>query len=236
MEIKMKSHFGRTLAGLLLFGISFGYVEAAVVVYLRTIYEPIRQRFTPSQRPGDLFPLTDRKRLREEAPEAARLLPIEVVREAATMIMLGSVALLVTGRRSLWLPSLSIVFGTWDLCFYIFLKLWIDWPASLLTWDILFLIPVPWVGPVLAPVLVSLSIIACGTAALRWAVKPRALHWLGLVGGGLLILASFTLDWRNVMAGNLPRPFAWPIFAAGEILGVGTFAHALRTPSKSRME
>ena len=32
----------RTFLALILFGIAFGYVEAAVVVYLRTIFVPIR--------------------------------------------------------------------------------------------------------------------------------------------------------------------------------------------------
>src|ERR1044071_1578239 len=167
----MTGRLRRIVAGLLLFGISFGYVEAAVVIYLRALYEPLRERLTPGRAPGDLFPLVDRDRLVAESPETGRLLAVDVIREAATT------ARLVAGDRSYWLPAFSIAFGVWDIAFYLFLKLWIDWPASLFTWDLLFLLPVPWVAPVLAPVLVSLTIIGCGLAALYRSVRIRPLDW-----------------------------------------------------------
>ncbi|MBI3678950.1 MAG: hypothetical protein HY235_00855 [Acidobacteria bacterium] len=224
----------RTLAGLFLFSVSFAYIEAAVVVYLRAIYEPLRQQLIPGRPAGDVFPLIERDRLRAAAPDAARLLNVELVREAATLVMLAAAALLVAGDRELWLPSLAVIFGIWDLCFYGFLRLWTGWPESLLTWDLLFLIPVPWVAPVLAPVLVSLALVACGLAALRQAVSLRRWHWAGLILGGVLILLSFLWDSQHVMAGNLPRPFRWPLFSIGEALGVGAFVHALGTTKQSR--
>jgi hypothetical protein len=217
----------RTIFGLFVFGISFGYVEAAVVIYLRALYEPLRQRLTPGRPAGELFPLLDRDRLRTEAPEAARLLTVEVIREAATMVMLATAAMLViAGERRLWLSAFSIAFGVWDISFYLFLKLWIDWPASLLTWDLLFLLPVPWAAPVLAPLIVSMTIVACGLAALYRPVDIRAPQWIGLILGGVLIVLSFTWDFRNVLAGNLPHPFAWWRFLAGELVGAGTFLYA----------
>src|SRR6185369_15587586 len=155
----MKGSLRRIVVGLFLFGISFGYVEAAVVIYLRALYEPLRERLTPGRAPGDLFPLVDSGRMVSVAPETKRLLEVEVIREAATLIMLAAAAMLVAGERSFWLPAFSIAFGVWDISFYLFLKLWIDWPASLLTWDLLFLLPVPWVAPVLAPVIVSFTIV-----------------------------------------------------------------------------
>ena len=217
----------RIVVGLFLFGISFGYVEAAVVIYLRALYEPLRQRLTPSRASGDLFPLLDRDRMVAAAPETARLLNVEVIREAATIVMLAAAAMLVTGERSLWLPAFSVVFGVWDVCFYLFLKLWIDWPASLLTWDILFLLPVPWVAPVLAPVIVSFTIVGCGLVALWRPVEIRPHHWIGLILGGALVILSFTWDFRNVLAGNLPHPFAWWLFLAGELVSLGAFLHAV---------
>lgn len=220
----------RTVLGLFLFGISFGYVEAAVVIYLRALYEPLRQRLTPGRAPGDLFPLVDRDRMVAEAPETARLLEVEVIREAATIIMLAAVAMLVAGERSLWLPAFSIAFGVWDVCFYLFLKLWIDWPASLLTWDLLFLLPVPWAAPVLAPVIVSFTIIGCGLAALCRHVVVKGSQWVGLIMGGALVVLSFTWDFRNLLAGNLPHPFAWWLFLAGEAVSLGTFLWAFFRP------
>lgn len=224
----MTKRLRRIVAGLFLFGISFGYVEAAVVIYLRALYEPLRQHLTPGRAPGDLFPLVDRGRMIAEAPETARLLNVEVIREAATILMLAAAALLVTGERDLWLPAFSVAFGVWDIAFYVFLKVWNDWPASLLTWDLLFLLPVPWVAPVLAPVIVSVTIVGCGLAALYRPVHIRPLQWAGLILGGLLVVLSFTWDFRNVLAGNLPRPFAWWLFAAGELVSLGTFWRALK--------
>jgi hypothetical protein len=222
----MTGRVRRVVIGLFVFGIAFGYVEAAVVIYLRALYEPLRQRLTPNRAPGDLFPLLDRDRMLTEAPETGRLLAVEVIREAATIVMLASAAMLVSGDRSLWLPSFAVAFGVWDISFYLFLKLWIDWPASLWTWDLLFLLPVPWVAPVLAPLLVSMTIVGCGLAALCRPVDIRASQWLGLVAGGALIVLSFTWDFRHVLAGNLPRPFAWWLFLAGELVSLGTFLNA----------
>jgi hypothetical protein len=230
MEVTVRNDWRRKAIGLLLFGAAFGYVEASVVLYLRTMYEPIRLRVNPNRSAGDLFPLSTREQLRAAAPETARLVGIEVVREAATLMMLLGVAL---AAASNWLPAFAVAFGTWDLFYYVFLRALTGWPGSLLTWDVLFLIPVPWSAPVLAPVIVSLSIIATGLIALRCSVPMRLSHWGALTLGGLLVVLSFIWDFRNIVAGGLPHPFAWSIFAAGEILGVGAFVHALQAaPSR----
>jgi hypothetical protein len=221
----------RTVLGLLLFGISFGYVEAAVVVYLRTIYDPIRRQIRPDRSARDLFPLITPDQLRLSAPDRAGLLRIEVIREAATMLMLAAVALIVVvdGHRA-WLPAFAIAFGVWDLFFYVFLRLMIGWPESLLTWDILFLLPVPWAAPVLAPVIVSLSIIGTGFAALVRVVRLRPMHWGGVALGCGLILLSFTWDFRRLSAGGMPQAFPWLLFACGEGIGLGAFWHASSLP------
>src|SRR3984957_14641740 len=94
----------RTAAGLILFGISFGYVEAAVVVYLRTLYDPIRRQVRPDRDATDLFPLITSDQLRAAAAEREALLKMEVFREAATLLMLAAVALVaVGGSRAAWL-------------------------------------------------------------------------------------------------------------------------------------
>jgi hypothetical protein len=222
----------RSAAGLVLFGISFGYVEASVVVYLRTIYDPLRRALRPDRAPGELFPLITTDQLRNAAPEESGLLGVEVVREAATMIMLASVALVAAGGRALWLPSFAIAFGTWDLFFYVFLRLLLHWPASIMTWDILFLIPVPWAAPVLAPSIVSLTIIGSGLLALARPVRMLPAHWVAMTLGGALILTSFMWDYRNLTAGGLPRPFAWWLFGAGELAGVAALLHAFGSALK----
>lgn len=217
----------RAIAALFLFGISFGYVEAAVVVYLRTIYDPIRARLHPERSPRDLFPLITTQQLADAGPENPRRLGIEIGREAATIVMLAAVALGVARNFGEWISAFAIAFGVWDITFYAFLRLMIHWPESLRTWDILFLIPLPWVGPVWAPILVALSMILCGLASLRMGgVRFGISHWAGVFGGALVIVAAFVWDFRNTMSGGLPNPFHWALFAAGEIIGLGAFAAA----------
>jgi hypothetical protein len=144
--------------------------------------------------------------------------------------MLASAALAAAADVRRWVAAFLIAFGVWDIAFYAFLKLLIGWPASPLTWDLLFLLPVPWVGPVLAPVLVSLSMIVCGCIAFRRPVHLRRAHWLAIVAGGVVIVLSFVWDYRNCMKGGMPNPFAWSIFAAGEFIGLAGFLAAAAHP------
>ena len=215
----------RTVAALLLFGISFGYVEASVVVYLRALYEPIRQKISPRP-PGELFPLITPAQLREAGPENSRRLVTELGREAATLLMLAAIALAVSGDPTRWTGAFLIAFGVWDISFYLALKLLIDWPQSLLTWDLLFLLPVPWVGPVAAPVIVSLSMIACGLIVLHRPVHVYAKHWTAILLGGSIVVLACCLDYRNTMSGGLPNPFHWGVFSLGEAIGLAGFAAA----------
>ena len=60
----------RTLLALILFGIAFGYVEAAVVVYLRTIFAPIRHETFHNAAHNDLFPLLTAEHLRAAGRES----------------------------------------------------------------------------------------------------------------------------------------------------------------------
>ena len=222
----------RALIALILFGVSFGYVEAAVVVYLRGVYEPLALELYPERRPGDLLPLITLEELETADAEYLWRLKIEVIREAATMVMLVSVGLAVGWNFNTSFAGFVIVFGVWDIFYYVFLKVLIDWPASLLEWDILFLIPVPWVGPVLAPMLVAMSMVAAGTLLL-WresAGRPVRIswqHWSILLLGGVIIIASFCWDYRNVIAGGMPKPFQWPIFLAGQTIGLVSFSLAV---------
>ena len=205
-----------------------------MVVYLRAIYDPVRHKLRPDRPAEALFPLITPDQLRHAAPENSRLLGVEISREAATMVMLASVAGLAAGGRELWLPCFAIAFGTWDLFYYLFLRLLIDWPSSIMAWDILFLIPVPWAAPVLGPSIVSLTIIGAGLLALARPMRTLPVHWAGMTLGGTLILMSFMWDYQNLLAGGLPRPFAWRLFAAGELSGVAAFLLAfLRTERRS---
>jgi hypothetical protein len=220
----------RTLAALTLFGVSFGFVEAAIVVYLRALYEPIHRRVYPDAAPDALFPILLPQDL--EAVGPTRGLAIELVREAATLVMLAAVGLAAARDFRQWLAGFLFAFGVWDVFFYVSLKAVLGWPESLGTWDLLFLLPVPWVGPVLAPLLVALTMIATGATVLgrEAAGRPVQLrwgHWLAIGGGGLVLVIAFCWDWRNVLSRGEPGPFNWPLFVAGLGVALAAFLHAV---------
>ena len=221
----------RVLVVLALFGVAFAYVEAAVVVYLRAIYQPIRRAAFERRLDDELFPMLRLEHLEEAGPQYVHMLWTELGRELATILMLAAVGMAVARNVREWLAGFMITFGVWDIFFYVFLKLLIGWPASLLTWDILFLLPVPWVGPVISPVLVAVSMIAAG-AALLWReacgrpVRFAWFHWVLILGGALIIIAAFCWDYQNTSAGGWPNPFNWPLFILGEAVGLAGFVHA----------
>jgi hypothetical protein len=222
----------RLIAALLLFGISFGYVEAAVVVYLRSIYKPLRQQFYPDLPPDEPVPLLSIEDVQSAGPDHLQRVRIELGREIGTLIMLAAVALLAARNAQQWLAAFLIVFGAWDISFYAFLKVIIHWPQSLLTWDVLFLVPVPWIAPVLAPVLVSISMIAAGVIIFWSAERGSALRlglsdWAFLFASGLILVLAFTWEFRNAMAGRPPVTFNWPLFALGEAAGAIVFVKNL---------
>ena len=224
-----RAQWWRLLAGLVLFSIAFGYVEAAVVVYLRTLYAPMRAQFYPTVPPSELFPLLTLNQLSAAGPEHELLLKTELFREFATLAMLGSVALIAARQMREWVAGFILCFGIWDLTFYLVLKVLLDWPASLFTWDILFLLPVPWVGPVITPVLVSVSMIGAGLTVLWREHHDKPVYitrsrWGLILLGGAMIVGAFVWDFRNTAEGGAPNPFNWMLFFAGEITGIAAFA------------
>jgi hypothetical protein len=191
-------------------------------VYLRALGEPVRRQ--AGLDPAQLFPLLTLENL----GPLRQMLIVELIRELATLAMLAAAALAVARSIGTWLAGFAIAFGAWDLSFYVFLKLLIDWPASLLTWDLLFLLPAPWAGPVLAPVIVAVSLVVCGWIALQRDMRAKRLEWVGLVAGGLIIITSFMFDTRSLMAGKTPESFPWWLFALGEAMGIAAFLRALQ--------
>lgn len=213
---------GRRLTWLAVYAAAMAFVESAVVVYLRLNFYP----------EGFAFPI--------------RMIPewvgaIEVGREAATLVMLLSVAWLASPDRWGRFLNFCFMFGVWDVFYYIWLWVMLRWPPSLLTRDILFLIPVPWIGPVLAPLLVSLCLIAGSIGLIRLEAGGARLgfpawHWGLVVSGGLLVLLSFLWDWRVVLSGRMPPPFRWWLFGLGLGIGVAATAIGFRTLISSDKE
>ena len=217
----------RILLSLILFGVAFGFVEAAVVVYLRTLAQPIRAGAgLPA---SDIFPLLNV----DAIGPVRRLVGIELAREGATLVMLATVAWAVAGNARAWLAAFGVAFGVWDLTFYAWLWVMIGWPTSLSTWDLLFLLPVPWAAPVLAPVIVAGSVAVGGAIALaRLPERVSRFAWTLMLLGAVVLLVSFMWDWRYWVAGGMPRAFPWMIFAAGEILGMAGFVASLRNKTR----
>ena len=209
--------FRSTAATVLAYAVAMAYLEAAVVVYLTLAL---------GGQVGELFPL-------RPAFETGDLIAIEVGREAATLVMIAAAGLL-AGRTSLErLAWAAVVFGAWDIGYYAWLNVFSGWPPSLATTDLLFLIPVPWVGPVWSPVAVSVALVGVGLVAARMIRSGRAValsgrHWAAGIVGGLLVIISYTLDAGRVVGGGLPGPYPSPIFAAGMLLALAAAVHALR--------
>jgi len=214
------------LLPLTIFSIAMGLLEAVVVVYLRQMYYP----------EGFSFPL-------HILPTGA--LSIEMYREISTLVMLACVGY-VSGKIFLErIAYFLFCFGIWDIFYYMWLKVLLDWPPSLLTWDILFLIPFVWTGPVLAPVICALTMVILSylivhLLASRGVAKLGAFESILCATGAVTIFLTFIWDFtklgiekgvfavslsidsdttfRGFLAEYIPTAFPWLLFWAGECL------------------
>ena len=201
----------RRLLWLTIFVIAMAQLEATVVVYLRELFYP----------EGFEFPL---KIIR------GRIAWIEVGREVSTVVMLVAIAKLAAPRDA-WRQFAAFLwsFGLWDVLYYFWLWVMLGWPESPLTWDVLFLIPLPWVGPCLAPMLIAGIMMASGLVleSLRdrgKAVRVRRLEWVLTIGGALALITIFVWDAPAVIEGEMPGAFPWPLYLV--VLAVPTAAAA----------
>ncbi len=201
------------------------YLESAVVVYLRQALGIEHDA---------LFPLRD-------GGDFGSLGAIEVGRELATLAMLAAVGWL-AGRT--WIERLAwaaVAFGAWDIAYYGWLWVFVGWPPSPATWDILFLVPVPWVGPVWAPIAVSAALAGFGLLAagrLRSGGVVRIGPWqqAGGLAGGVLVVLSFMLDAGRILAGEVPESWAWPVFVTGMAVATLAALTVLRPRRGGRVE
>jgi len=214
------------IISLTVFSIAMGFLEAVVVVYLRQLYYP----------EGFAFPLK---------PMVLEGFFIECLREVSTLIVLISVGMVAGRIFSERLACTLYCFGIWDIFYYVWLKVVLDWPQSLLTWDILFLIPVVWAGPVVAPVICAFTMVAIGACILYLHDKGRQtkitfVEWAILSLGGLVVFSSFIWEYTKIMirggfisrflshgrdpqiqndiAQHVPDSYNWYLFAFGECM------------------
>ncbi len=209
---------------IVVFAGAMAWVESASVYYLRAMVD----RLEPYQQ--------------NPLPMRGVLGPVEVVREVATLVMLLTVGMLagsparqprggaLAGRtRQTRLAYTAIAFGVWDILYYVFLRIICDWPKSLLDWDVLFLLPLPWWGPILAPICIASLMNVWGTLATQCADESptTSLTWklwaLSALGIALALYIFMSDSIRAVYQGLdvrqvLPTSFNWPAFGAALML------------------
>jgi hypothetical protein len=208
------------------FAIAMAWVEAASVLYIRALVDRIE--------PYQTDPL----------PIHGALGNVELWREAATLVMLATLGLLAgrTWRHRAGYAALA--FGAWDIFYYVFLRLISGWPRTLLDWDILFLLPLPWWGPVLAPISIAVVMILWGTLATQAGEGATDARWAWASAGVgiMLALAVFMSDaWGALRHGReavmrvLPTTFNWPLFWVALLLMASPALHlvALLPANKS---
>jgi hypothetical protein len=201
------SHIAKRFAWVSVYAVAMAFLEAVVVVYLRQLLQPA-------------------DRLVDMGPYGA----VETWREAATLVMLASVGWL-AGRDKVERIAYGLfAFGLWDIWYYVWLKVVAGWPQTILEWDTLFLIPLPWRGPVLAPVLIAGLI--CVTAVLvvvrvdrQETIKVTFLQGILIVCGALLALYVFMESaigiWIRGGTDGIPvqhEVFNWPLFLVAFLL------------------
>ncbi len=214
----------RRFAALVLFAAGMAYLEAACVVYLWESFYP----------GGFSFPLFLDLTSRQKA-----LVGVELGRELATIAMLVGCAI-AAGRTAVQrVASFMFAFGVWDIFYYLWLRVMTkltyfpDFPASPGTWDILFLIPVPWTGPVYAPMVVAATFILFAVVLLfaesrGVRIKPDVRFWVIEAGAALMILASFLWNFPAIMDKKIPSFYPWWLLLPGEIIAITALVYLVR--------
>lgn len=189
----------KQLSRLVIFSIAMAYLESAVVVYLREIYYP----------EGFSFPLT---------PINIDIFRTEMWREIATIIMLAGIGILTGNSSSQRFAFFLLTFAIWDIFYYVFLYILLGWPSSLLTWDILFLVPIPWVGPVITSIIVSLTMIILASSLIHFKKNLNLNQWLLSILGSLMVIISWVLDYW-IFSSNQFSNGAWILSSEHELFG-----------------
>ena len=222
----MKNKYIKILFWITIFSIAMAFIETSVVVYLRKLYYS----------EGFGFPF--------------KMIEIDIgitefFRELATIIMLVSVGIIAGENKLQRFAYFIYAFAIWDIFYYVFLKIILNWPESLLTWDLLFLIPVVWVGPVIAPIICSIGMIFFALSIIylqnkNKSIKINLYEWFMLIIGSVVIVVSFIMDYlgflnnkysfyeiftyswvsepNKILEQYIPQQFHWLIFFIGILI------------------
>ena len=185
----------RLILWLSLFSIAMAFMESAVVVYIRELLYP----------GGFKFPL---------AAMESSLALTEILREAATIIMLAGAAVIAGKTFSQKFAWFLFCFAVWDIFYYVFLKLLFNWPSSLFEWDVLFLIPVTWTGPVISPLIVTILMIVLAMVIIRFSSRGadtsiNKREWIMLISGAIILIISFVWDYSNFVLSHYSFSDLW---------------------------
>ncbi len=226
------------------YAIAMGFLEAAVVIYLRALFYPN----------GFNFPL--------KGFIEPYILGVEWVREIATIIMLITIGML-AGRKFYEKFAYFIYsFAIWDIFYYVFLKMYLNWPSSLLTWDLLFMVPWPWIGPVLAPLLCTILMIITTFIIINFEdkgvkVKVKLTELFLVIIGMIIVLFTWMYDYGMLIFSNgfakyfftlntnprfievvnnyIPIYFNWPLFLLGLFISsLGVLLFYIRTKKQGK--
>lgn len=208
----------KTFLIVFVFSIAFGYIEAAVVVYLRQIFHPN----------GFTFPMT----VFGVDALSRRLLLTEIGREAATIVLIFTGAWLFGHNRQQRFAYFLMIFAAWDIFYYVWLKVLINWPASIMDWDILFLMPVTWISPVLYPVVISITLIVFAVVIVYRDSRGRPIKttlpdWLAFSTAGFIVVLSFCIAGLHSTEQDYDSYFYRSLFAAGYLLSLAIFLKCL---------
>jgi len=213
------------------FAVAMAWMEAATVFYIRALVG----RVEPYQ-PDPL-------------PIHGALGNVELVREAATLVMLAAVGWLAGRTWRQRAAYTALAFGIWDVMYYVFLRPISGWPNTLFDWDVLFLLPLPWWGPVIAPVSIAVLMIVWGTLVTQASdrvviVEDTSARWTWALAaiGAVLALGVFMTDalralpdGRDAILRVLPAVFNWPLFSTALVLMATPVVHLVYRESVLRL-
>ena len=166
---------------LALFAIAFGIEEAIVVLYLRVLpAQPAHMRVSSAAVPAI----------------ATDTYHLEIAREICTVIVLGVVATFAGAHGAQRFRNFLFAFGAWDIVYYV--ALWaLSGHPGFTNGDVLFLIPVPWIGPVWAVMAFAAALMLLGLFGIAQRRGP-------ILGVGLLLgwLSFVYASFRALLTGS----------------------------------